>query len=154
METLASYLEQDHVHCDALFRATNESACAGRWPQATREMAAFQHALERHLLIEERILYPAYENALGHAAGPTLSMRAEHLRIRAVVQRLTDAVRAQDRVAFFNHADAFLLMMHQHSEKEEGIVYPRIARVLAHASNDLLSAMRAYGTYEGSTRVA
>lgn len=154
METLASYLEQDHVHCDALFRTTNESACAARWPQAAREMAAFRYALERHLLIEERILYPAYENAVGHAVGPTLSMRAEHLRIRAIVQRLADAVRAQDRDAFFNHADAFLLMMHQHSEKEEGIVYPRIARVLAHASADLLGAMRAYGSHEASARVA
>ncbi len=154
METIATYMEQDHDHCDALFRLANESMCLGRWLQAGREMATFAHAIERHLLLEERVLFPAYEYALGHAIAPTSAMRSEHLRIRAVVQRLADAVGAHDSVAFFNHADAYLLLMHQHSQKEEGVLYPSIARVLAHASKDLLNAMRAYGTYDDSEDAA
>ncbi len=145
METMTSFLEQDHLRCDDLFRLTNESACLGRWPQAAREMASFADAVERHLLIEERILFPAYEQAFRHAITPTASMRSEHLRIRAMVQRLSDAVAARDVITFFIHADAYLLLMHQHSQQEEGILYPRIERVLAHISKDLLNAMHAFG---------
>jgi hemerythrin-like domain-containing protein len=154
MDTIASYLEQEHAHCDALFRLANESMCLGRWEQAGHEIATFEHAIERHLQVEERVLFPAYEYALGHAIAPTTSMRSEHLRIRAVVQRLADAVKAHDSSAFFNHADAYLLLMHEHSQKEEGVLYPRIERVLAHACKDLVNAMRAFGTYDDSEDAA
>jgi hemerythrin-like domain-containing protein len=154
METLTSFLEQDHAHCDALFRLTNESACLGRWPQAALEMATFADAIERHLLIEERVLFPAYEQAFRHAIAPTATMRSEHLRIRAMVQRLSDAITAKDVIAFFKHSDAFLLLMHQHSQQEEGILYPRIERVLAHLSKDLLNAMHAFGTHDESAEAA
>jgi hemerythrin-like domain-containing protein len=154
MESLSQFLEQDHIHCDALFRLVSDSVCLGRWPQAKREMASFQHAMERHFLIEERIVFPAFEAALGHAIAPTLTLRTEHLRIRAVVQRLVNAVEAQDIPAFYNHADAFLLVMHQHSEKEEGVLYPRIERVLAHSCHDLVKAMRAFGVHDDSEDAA
>ena len=154
METLGSYLEQDHAHCDQLFKTVNRSVRTMRWLQAAHDMGAYQNALERHLLIEERIVFPAYEKALGNAVTPTASMRAEHLRIRAVAQRLRDAVRDRDGDAFLDHAEALLLVMHQHSEKEEGILYPRIERVLAGVCADLLKAARAFGAYDGATYAA
>ncbi|MES2017616.1 MAG: hemerythrin domain-containing protein [Pseudomonadota bacterium] len=141
METIGSYLEQDHAHCDALLRQALHSA-------RRTDMAAFQHALERHLLIEERILFTAFENAIGRANSPTLAMRSEHLRIRAVAQRLCDTVAAGDKLTFVKHAEALLLVLHQHSEREEGVLYPMIERVLARSSADLVGAMQAFGAYE------
>ncbi len=154
METLTNFMAQDHFHCDGLFRLANESACLGRWPQAVLEMATFSDAIERHLLIEERVLFPAYEQAFRHAIAPTASMRSEHLRIRAMVQRLSDSVKEKDVISFFKHSDAFLLLMHQHAQQEEGILYPRMERVLAHISKDLLNAMRAFGTHDDSADAA
>jgi hemerythrin-like domain-containing protein len=100
MESLSQFLEQDHIHCDALFRLVSDSVCLRRWPQAKRE------------------------------------------------------IEAQDIPAFYNHADAFLLVMHQHSEKEEGVLYPRIERVLAHSCHDLVKAMRAFGVHDDSEDAA
>lgn len=148
MDTIGSYLTHDHARCDALFQQARDAVRAGRWRDARRDMAAFQYALERHLLIEERIVFPAFELALGHAVSPTAGMRAEHLRIRAVAQRLSDAVGANDGQGFVNHAEALLLAVHQHSEKEEGVLYPMIERVLARRCPDLLEAMRAYGAWD------
>jgi hemerythrin-like domain-containing protein len=154
METMGSYLTQDHARCDALFRKAQLSVRGAHWRQARLEMAAFQHALERHLLIEERILFPAFERAIGAVTSPTAAMRSEHLRIRAVAQRLSDTVAACDMGAFVKHAEALLLVLHQHSEKEEGVLYPMIERVLARGSVELLGAMQSFGAYDVCTSAA
>ena len=148
MDNLGSYMTQDHGRCDALFRQTQHAVGRADWRQARGDIAAFQCALERHLLIEERIIFPAFERAIGSAVGPTAAMRAEHLRIRAVAQRLCNAVGARDAQAFVNHADALLLVLHQHSEKEEGVLYPMIERILARSCQDLLGTIRAFGAWD------
>lgn len=89
-------------------------------------------------------MFPAFERAIGRAVAPTAAMRAEHLRIRAVAQRLGNAVGARDVQGFVIHAEALLLELHQHSEKEEGVLYPVIERVLADHCADLVQAMRAF----------
>lgn len=148
MDTLQSYLTEDHTRCDALFRRAQRAVASARWNEAKQDMTAFQYALERHLLLEERIVFPAFERAIGSAVAPTAAMRSEHLRIRAVAQRLADSVAQRDTGAFVNHADALLLVLHQHSEKEEGVLYPMIERVLAHSSHKLLDAMRNFGALD------
>lgn len=148
MQNMGRYLTQDHALCDALFRKAQHAVGNADWRQARQAMAAFQHALERHMLIEERILYPAFERAIGRAVSPTEAMRSDHLRIRAIAQRLSDAVAASDMDGFVTHAEALLLLQHQHSEREEGVLYPMIERVLAHNSGEVLDAMRAYGAYD------
>lgn len=154
METLGSYLTEDHVRCDILLRRTQQFVGAGRWPEARREMTAFQYALERHLRIEERIVFPAFEAAIGPAISPTATMRAEHTRIRAVAQRLGDAVNALCTHDFVKHGEALLLAMHLHSEKEEGLMYPMIERVLARRCRDLLAAARAFGSWDNHAGAA
>lgn len=143
MDTLSSYLMQDHERCNTLLRHTQHSVGASRWDDAKRHMAAFKYALERHLLIEERIIFTAFESALGRTVSPTGAMRAEHVRIRSVTQRLGDAVDALSTQDFIKHAEVLLLTLHQHSEKEDGILYPMIERVLARRCPDLLEAARA-----------
>lgn len=154
MDTLGGYLTEDHGRCDALLRTTEYSVGGANWPQAWRDVRAFQHALERHLLIEERIIFPAFEASVGHALSPTAAMRAEHLRIRAVAQRLSDAVEAHSAADFLKHAETLLLTMHQHSEKEEGVLYPMIERVLGRRCPDLLEAARAFGTWDNRASAA
>ncbi len=154
MDTLGSYLTNDHAHCDALLRRTQHSVGAGRWADARREMGAFQYALERHLMIEERIVFPAFELALGRAVSPTATMRAEHLRIRGVAQRLSDAVGALNMPDFVKHAETLLLTMHLHSEKEEGVLYPMIERVLGRRCPALLDDARAFGAWDNCASAA
>jgi hemerythrin-like domain-containing protein len=154
MSTLSGYLADDHQRCDALMRRAGDFVAHANWPQARHAIAAFQNALERHMMIEERILFPAFERALGHAVGPTAAMRAEHLRIRAVAQRLADSVQQQDGSAFTTHAEVLLLVLHQHGEKEEGVLYPMIERVLAHRSRLVLAEMHNFDTLESCESAA
>lgn len=145
MGILSEYLLQDHARCDGLLRQAQQSVGAARWTDARRDVAAFRDALERHVLIEEHIVFPAFERALGSAASPTTAMRADHVRVRALAQRTADAVDALSAQDFVRHAESLLLTLHQHSEKEEGVLYPMIERLLAQRSAELLAAARAFG---------
>ena len=155
MDTLGSYLTDDHLRCDALLRRTQQCVGAACWPDAQLAMQAFGQALERHLLIEEQIVFPAFEFALGrNAMSPTGAMRAEHLRIRAVVQRLAEAVDAVNGRDFVKHAEVLLLTMHGHSEKEEGVLYPMIDRVLGRRWPSLLRDAQAFNARDDCASAA
>lgn len=149
MNTIGSYLAHDHARCDALFVPARAAVQDGQWTQAGRALAEFCHALERHLLIEERILFPAYERALGRSAlPPTATSRADHLRIRALMQRLSDALRARDAGVFLAHAATLGALQSKHGASEEAVLYPMIERVLAHSCQHMLGAMRAFGALD------
>ena len=158
MDTIASYLADDHHRCDALLTRACASVRAARWTQAVRELADYADAIERHLLLEERIIFPAFEAAIARVAGkavpPTAEMRAEHLRIRAVVQRMRNSLHGCDTVAFFDHADSLALFISLHSEKEEGMLYPLIDRMLQHQREELVAAMTAFGAFDAMLSLA
>lgn len=146
MDTLGNFLMNDHARCDGLLKDAIGAVMDDDWSLALWQSAAFAGALEHHLLLEERVLFPAFERRFPYAVLPTVGLRSEHLRIRGIVQRLRNAVTEHDRPAFFNHADALLLLMHQHSEKEEGVLYPMIERALGRTAQELVSAMQRFGS--------
>lgn len=148
MKTLGTFLVSDHARCDRLLQQAIASVACGDWTQAQWHAEDFAAGVEHHLLLEERVVFPAFERQFRYAVLPTVGLRSEHLRIRAVVQRLHNAVTERDRQAFVNHADALLLLMHQHSEKEEGILYPMIERALGASAQQLVTAMERFGCEE------
>lgn len=155
MNTIGSYLAHDHARCDALFVPVRAAVQDGQWAQAGRALAEFCHAAERHLLIEERIVFPAYERVLARSPlPPTAASRADHLRIRALMQHLSNALRARDAAAFFEHAATLAAVQCQHSEMEEATLYPMIERVLARSCHDMVGAMRAFGALDALASAA
>lgn len=148
MDSMGSFLVEDHARCDRLLRLAIEVASVGHWAEARVVTADFAASLERHLLLEERIVFPAFERKFRYATLPTVALRSEHLRIRAVVQRLRDAAAQHDADSFITHADALLLVMHQHSQLEERMLYPMIERALGRAAQDLVRSMKRFGCDE------
>lgn len=145
MTTLTEFLVEDHACCDQLLRSAIGAAGAGQWDTVRSATLAFADSLERHLRLEERVVFPAFERRFSYAVLPTVDLRSEHLRIRAVVQRLCDAAAGADYENFLAHAGTLLLAMHQHSEKEEGMLYPMIERSMGQAAHDLVDLMRRFG---------
>ena len=142
METISSYLASEHARCDALFAQAQAYVLAARWPEAARAFERFELAMERHLVMEETVVFPAFERAMGGADGPTCVMRKEHLQIRGIVQRLSESVGQRHANVFFDHADTFRILLHQHSEKEEGVLYPMAERVLHASQDNIIAAMK------------
>lgn len=155
METISSYLADDHHRCDKLLAKACTSVRAGEWPQAARDLSDFTDALERHLQLEDMIVFPAFEKALirinGSASLPTAQMNTEHQRMRAVARRMSDSQATHDAGAFLDHAHTLALSLCLHGEKEEGVLYPLIDRMLQGQRDDVISAMRAFGAFDHLT---
>jgi iron-sulfur cluster repair protein YtfE (RIC family) len=123
--TVQAPFAHDHDRLDELletYRRLKRSDFA-RAKEAFRE---FKTGLQRHILWEERILFPLFEAKTGmHDQGPTFVMRAEHREIGARLEALHDKVRAHD-VDSDREEQALFQALFQHNQKEENMLYPMI----------------------------
>lgn len=122
---LAAYLGRDH----AVIEATLGGALAGDCPYA----GWLRATLERHLHIEEELLFPAYLAAGGREAW-VKGLKLEHVWLR---QYLGELDRAGSR-------RKFLRLLDGHDEKEERVIYPDIAAHMGVNAAALLDAAVAW----------
>jgi hemerythrin-like domain-containing protein len=141
MGRITDFLSKDHDRCDQWFLQAESSVEKGQWAAATPMFQQFQTGLERHLTIEEEILFPAMGEILGVTCGPTDVMRGEHRQMRQIVQNMDEAMRTQNRDEFLGHADTLLIMMQQHNFKEENMLYRMADQMLAQRPDDIIAAM-------------
>lgn len=128
---LAAYLGRDHAVIEAaLGGALAGDAEAACWLQAT---------LERHLQIEERLIFPAYVEA-GGQAGWVRGLLNEHGYLR---QYLAAFAQVDGRRKLLRLLDA-------HDEKEEGTVYPDVMAHLGARAAALLAQALAWPAPAGS----
>lgn len=142
MTAIASYLTDDHRHCDEVFLAAERAIVDRHWDEAERSLAEFATAMVRHFASEEDLLFPAFEAASGSAAGPTMVMRMEHEQINGLLEALHRAVTARNRADCLGLFETLLLLMQQHNAKEENILYPMSDRSLAARADQLVGDMR------------
>ena len=99
-----------------------------------RAKAAFKElkfGLQRHILWEENILFPLFEEKTGmRDGGPTLVMRAEHREIGKWLEALHDKVRAHD-VESDREEEVLFETLFAHNHKEENVLYPAIDQLLS-----------------------
>ncbi len=118
---LAEYLGRDHAVIEAaLAGMLHGDAEYARWLRAT---------FERHLHIEEDLLFPAYIEAGGRAAW-VRGLKNEHTHLR---QYLTSLAEPDSR-------RKFLRLLDGHDEKEERIVYPDMLAHLGSRADDLTTS--------------
>lgn len=141
MDTITRYLGSDHKRCDELFADAENCVNDGRWPEAKAVLDAFDHALERHFSMEEKILFLAFEKAIGSSEGPTAVMRLEHQQIRAILAMLREALSKRDAEAFLGYSDTLNIMLQQHNMKEESMLYLMTDRVLSARRDEIIGAM-------------
>ena len=143
MESISSYMEESHQRCDELFIAVERAVAETVWGDAGRSFELFQRALERHFEQEEEVLFPAIEEAIGTAMGPTRVMRLEHEQMRGLLGEMERALAERDANAFLGGSEILLVLMQQHNAKEEQIVYPLSDQVLAADPEDVLARLKA-----------
>lgn len=151
MATIRDYLIDDHYQCDEQLCTADACLRNGDWEGARIGFRRFQGALERHLTIEENIVFPAFEKTLQGAAGPASMLRGEHRQIRAVVSRMYAALASSDPLDYLIHSETLLILMQQHSLKEEDILYPHLDRLLGDKRHEIIEAMRGIEEIDVST---
>lgn len=145
MGSITTYLTNDHKRCDEIFIEAENCASKELWGNAENCFLQFREALEQHFAMEEKVLFLAFEKAIGHSDGPTAMMRNEHRQILGIISMLQDALTQHDTNGFLGHAETLNIMLQQHNLKEESILYLMTDRMLSEQRDDIIEAMSQVG---------
>jgi len=142
MTTITEYMAADHRRCDELLANLEVAVNEDDWSQAARLTTEFLGAMERHLSMEEQVLFPAFEQKTGMTGGPTMIMRDEHRQMRELFQQLQWALDGKAGGEMLDTTETLLVLMQQHNMKEEGILYPMSDERLGEEAQQILSQMQ------------
>lgn len=127
-KTISAFYEQDHDRLDELFK-TFQKFKRSDFSKAKEAFKDFKFGLQRHIVWEEDLLFPLWEEKTGMSeGGPTFVMRAEHRRIGQQLEAIHDKVAEQNPDS--DEAEQALLdLLGSHNMKEERVLYPAIDQV-------------------------
>jgi regulator of cell morphogenesis and NO signaling len=126
--TISTYFEQDHDRLDALFQSF-QTLKRHDVTKATEAFKEFKFGLQRHIVWEEDLLFPLWEEKTGMSeGGPTFVMRNEHRQIGEQLEAIHQKVIEQNQES--DHEEqALLKLLGSHNLKEERVLYPSIDQV-------------------------
>jgi len=143
METISSFLTQDHRACDEEFANMENSVASGDWVDANSKLVKFSTDLLHHFDMEEKVMFPAFENKTGMTQGPTAMMRMEHDQMRGLLEDLKADVNATNKDHFFGVSESLMMLMQQHNMKEEQMLYAMADSHLGDVVSDVVENMKA-----------
>ncbi|MDP4984232.1 hemerythrin domain-containing protein [Pseudoalteromonas tunicata] len=122
--TLSHYFEADHKRLD-LF-AEQFSHYLMILPQlASRYFTAFAQGLTAHIVAEETVLFPFFEEKTGLQQGPTVTMRQEHQQIITLLSLISEKL-AQQHYQIAAEYNQLNQLLARHNKREENILYPML----------------------------
>ena len=126
---ITQYFEVDHKRLDAAF-ACFQALKRESFPEAKQYFKIFYKGLKRHIVWEEEVLFPLFEEKSGMKNnGPTFVMRDEHRRIGAFLDRIHEKVRKADPL-IDDDERVLLEVLGAHNTKEEQVLYPAIDKLV------------------------
>lgn len=136
------YLSWDHNRLDAILDMVIDLFEAAQVEEARTRFAEFACGLDRHIDLEENIVFPVFDAQSPHA-GPTRVMCMEHVHIREALRSIEAALQKSDANAFDEGIETLVSVLGEHNAKEEGILYPAIDRMTDAAGRaDLVRRMQ------------
>jgi regulator of cell morphogenesis and NO signaling len=136
-KTISASYEQDHDRLDELFK-TFQTFKRSDFPKAKEAFQEFKVGLQRHIVWEEDLLFPLWEEKTGMSeGGPTFVMRAEHRQIGAQLEAIHEKVAGGD-VETEPEEQALVALLGAHNMKEERVLYPSLDQVTTHAERDIV----------------
>ena len=119
-----NWLWHDHRDYEELLIACARVANTAEWAAAEERLHDLVSLLKGHFLMEEEVLFPAYEGLVDAPDAPTRKLRREHDLIRGLLEHLSEAVGRQDGPQVADVVSRLEALMGQHHEKEEEICLP------------------------------
>ncbi len=141
MTDIRTYLTDDHRACDEVFAKMEESASKGSAKDAAETFNAFAGSMEHHFQMEERVLFPEFEQKTGMTQGPTQVMRMEHEQMRRLIGDMSAAVEADDTNRFFGLSETLMILIQQHNMKEEQMLYTMIQQHMSAENDQIMMLM-------------
>lgn len=125
MKTVLSFMGEDHDRLDKLFKEFKNIKNTDK-NKAKSLFHEFKIGLQKHIVWEEEILFPLFENETGmHDEGPTAVMRMEHKKIKDFLEKIHTKL-ANGNVQTNDLEAGLVEVLTDHNNKEESILYPWI----------------------------
>ena len=142
---LREYFTLDHRNCDSQWADVEAAIERGDVAAIARTWRRFEANLRQHLEMEEKVLFPAFEQRTGMTGGgPTFVMRSEHEQMRGLLGQMAEAASSGDHAELLDQGDTLLMLIQQHNQKEEGMLYPMAERALGDLWPELRSRLESY----------
>ncbi|MBI3194135.1 MAG: hemerythrin domain-containing protein, partial [Ignavibacteriae bacterium] len=127
--TITNYYEADHDRLDELFKQFQQQK-RSELTKAKEFFTEFRAGLLRHIVWEENILFPLFEQKTGMVhSGPTEVMRMEHRVIKKHLEAIHNSIQSGNPETDSDE-QAMLNTLFAHNQKEEQILYPAIDRTI------------------------
>ena len=127
-QTVSAFFEQDHDRLDELFK-TFQRLKRSDFAKAKEAFTEFKFGLQRHIVWEEDVLFPLWEEKTGMSeGGPTFVMRNEHRQIGQQLEAIHEKVGELNSESD-QEEQALLNLLGSHNMKEERVLYPSIDQV-------------------------
>ena len=127
-QTITALYEKDHDRLDELFK-TFQTSKRSDFAKAKEAFKEFKVGLQRHIIWEEELLFPMWEEKTGMIEdGPTPVMRFEHEQIKKLLEAIHQKVEQQN-LESDQEEQALLNLLGSHNRKEEKALYPAIDNV-------------------------
>ncbi len=122
MASLGDAFAHDHRRLEQALEVSAAHVGASRWDAAASAFAVFRRGIERHMQVEEQVLFPAVES--GTETPLTAILRKSHRDLRVFFDELEDALTARDAAEYARIAASMKALLARHDEKEEAELYP------------------------------
>jgi iron-sulfur cluster repair protein YtfE (RIC family) len=130
-ESLKEFFTLGHRKIDDRWAEVESAAQAGTPSSVTACWEGFRDELLKHLRMEEEVLFPAFEQATGMTTGgPTFVMRSEHDQMRGLLEQMDTSASGDDHDELTDLGDTLLMLIQQHNQKEEHMLYPMAEQAL------------------------
>ena len=142
METISTFLTKDHRACDEEFANMENKVNDENWEEANLALNKFIEDLLHHFDMEEKVMFPSFEDKTGMTQGPTAMMRMEHEQMRGLLEDLKTDIRETNKNHFFGVSESLMMLMQQHNMKEEQMLYAMADAHLGETVFDVIENMK------------
>ena len=141
MANIKEFMTKDHRDCDDTFAAMEQKAHSESVTAAKSLYEQMAEEMEHHFQMEERVLFPTFEEKTGMTQGPTQMMRMEHSQMRQLIKEIGEAVANDDKERFFGLTETMMIMLQQHNMKEEQMLYTMVQQHLDAETDQIIMMM-------------
>ena len=143
MSTISSFLTKDHRACDEEFANLENAVASDNWEESAIKLNKFITDLLHHFDMEEKVMFPTFEEVTGMTQGPTMIMRMEHDQMRQLLNALQEDLDKKDKNHFFGVSESLMMLMQQHNMKEEQMLYAMADMHLGSLVSKVIEDMKA-----------
>lgn len=141
--TINQYMTEDHRRCDELLSEAESNVSIQEWEKADQINGQFRTAMLHHFDMEEKIMFPEFNQNASGGCNPTQVMIMEHDQMRELLNRMNNAIAEKDQNKFLGLSESLMILMQQHNMKEEQIMYNLADDALP--SEQIIQKMEALG---------